>query len=174
MPPARPRSATKELRSRSDTRVYTLSSANCESITVCKTFFLATIGMTSDQMLKTALAKRKGKCIQSSPDKRGRHKPLHTLNDSVLDSIRDNIKPYRPSISHYSRAHAPNRLYLSPEFTIKGMLDNFNEKHPGNGVHYSTYYRIVRAMKISFVKLTKRVMHTNSISLIIMELTRKS
>ena len=33
------------------------------------------------------------------------------------------------------------------------MLDDFNEKHPGNGVHYSTYYRIVHAMKISFVKL---------------------
>ena len=109
--------------------------------------------MTSDQMIKTALVKRKGKFIQSSPDKRGRHKPLHTLNDSVLDSIRDHINSYGPSISHYRRAHAPNRLYLSPEFTIKGMLDDFNEKHPGNGVHYSTYYRIVHAMKISFVKL---------------------
>ena len=107
--------------------------------------------MTSDQMIKTALAKRKGKFIQSSPDKGGRHKPLHTLNDSVLDSIRDHIKSYGPSISHYRRAHAPNRLYLYPEFTIKGMLDDFNEKHPGNGVHYSTYYQIVRAMKISFI-----------------------
>ena len=75
--PARPRNLTKQLRSRQDTRVYTLSSLNCERFIVCKTFFLSTLGLNSDQMTKAALAKRKGNFIRSVPDKRGRHEPFH-------------------------------------------------------------------------------------------------
>ena len=123
--PARPQNLTKQLRSRQDTRVYTLSSLNCESITLCKTFFLSMLGLNSDQMIKTALAKMKGNFIRSVPDKRGRHEPIHKLSDSVVACIKNHIMSFGPSINHYRREHAPNRFYLSPEFTIKSMFDDF-------------------------------------------------
>ena len=136
--PVRPRNLTKQLRPRQDTRVHTLSSLNCESITVCKTFFLSTLGLNSDQMIKTALAKRDGNFIRSVPDKRGRHEPVHKLSDSIVACIKNHIMSFGPSISHYRREHAPNRLYLSPEFTIKSMFDDVRRTYPGESIHYSS------------------------------------
>ena len=77
----------------------------------------------------------------------------YKLQASVSEAIENHIKSYGRSISHYRRKHAPNRLYLSPEFTVSSMFNDFNERHPEHEIHYSTYYRAVRAMKISFVKL---------------------
>ena len=66
--------------------------------------------------------------------------------------IRNHINSYGSCISHYKRVHIPNRLYLSPEFNISSMFEDFKEKHPDKIIHYSSDYAI-RAMKISFLKL---------------------
>ena len=104
-------------------------------------------------MIKTMLKKKKGMYIKVTPDQKGHHEPKHKRQASVSEAIENHIKSYGPSISHYRRKHAPNRLYLSPEFTASSMFNDFNERHPEHEIHYSTYYRAVRAMKISFVKL---------------------
>ena len=118
--------------------------------TVCRD--LSTLGLTSGRIIRTAIAKRAGNLIKCSPDQRGRHIPPHKIQDTVVEVMRSHINSYGPCISHYRRSHAPNRLYLSPEFTISDMFSDFKEKYPDKSVHYSSYYRVVR-MKISFVKL---------------------
>ena len=143
--PARPRAKT-------ETRLYTLFSASGENIPVCKTFFLSTLGLNSDKMIKTAIAKRKGSFIKIIPDQRGWHQPSQKLNDTTTEVIKNHIYSYGPSISHYRRAHTPNRLYLSPEFNISSMFEDFKVKNPDTVIHYSSY-RAIRSLKISFVKL---------------------
>ena len=120
---------------------------------MCRAFFLSTLGLSTDKMIVTALKKKTGMFIKSTPDQRGRHEPPHKLQVDVSEAIRYHIKSYGPSISHYRREHAPNRLYLSPEFNISSMSNDFKEQHPEYTIHYSTYYRAIRALKISFVKL---------------------
>ena len=45
-----------------------------------------------------------------------------------------------------------HRLYLSPEFNISSMFEDFKVKNPDTVIHYSSYHAI-RSWKISFVKL---------------------
>ena len=116
-------------------------------------FFLSTLGLTSDMIIRTAIAKGEGNLIKCSPDQRGRHIPPHKIQDTVVEAMRSHMNSYGSCISYYRRSHAPNRLYLSPEFTISGMFNDFKEKYPDKSVHYSSYYRAVSDMEISFVKL---------------------
>lgn len=68
------------------------------------------------------------------------------------DAVVDHIKSYNPTISHYRREHAPNRLYLPSDLTEKSMHQNFLDTHDYN-VSYCVYSRQIKAMNISFVKL---------------------
>ena len=145
--PVRPLGKTHGKHEKDTTRSYSFSSITGEKIVVCQAFFLSTLGLSSDQM--TMLKKKKGMYIKVTPDQRGHHEPKHKLQASVSEAIENHIKSYGPSISHYRRKHAPNKLYLSPEFTVSSMFNDFNERHPEHEIHYSTYYRALRAMKIS-------------------------
>ena len=53
-----------------------------------------------------------GEKIKITPDQRGHHEPKHKLQASVSEAIENHIKSYGPSISHYRRKHAPNRLLV--------------------------------------------------------------
>ena len=70
-----------------------------------------------------------------------------------LGSDYKHIKSFNPSVSHYRREHAPNRLYLSPQLRIKFLFDDFKERHPEIKVSYDRYKKGVARMNISFVKL---------------------
>ena len=67
--------------------------------------------------------------------------------------IINHIKFFNPSVSHYRREHAPNRLYHSPELKIKLLLHDFKEMHPEVKVSFDRYKKEVVTMNISFVKL---------------------
>ena len=84
--------------------------------------------------------------------KRGKHDPKHKLPQESVNDIKQHILKYNPSCSHYRRAHAPKRLYLPPELTIKEMHNDFKENGSGL-IHYSTYAKVVQSMNISFAKL---------------------
>lgn len=60
---------------------------------------------------------------------------------------------FEPSISHYTREHAPNRLYLPSDLSIKAMHKEFLEKNPSYNVSYDKYCEVVGELNISFVKL---------------------
>lgn len=68
------------------------------------------------------------------------------------DSVKEHILGFRPTISHYRREHAPNRLYLPSDLTQISMYNDYLETHDVK-VSYALYSRVINEMKISFVKL---------------------
>ena len=122
-------------------------------VEVCKVMFLTTLGYkkTNDRLIKTAMKYKHENNISAPKDMRGRHrlgqKSVH------YGVVRDHINSFNPSISHYRREHAPNRLYLPSEITITLMHDDFKEKFPDKKCSFTTYRDTVRNMNISFIKL---------------------
>ena len=121
-------------------------------IYVCQTMFLHTLGYKSDEVLRT---------VQNSTDeadvvaksKRGKRAPTHKISSGDEQYIRDHMKSCNPCISHYRRAHAPNRQYLPSELSVKEMHADY--KHccdMDNRKAFSEikYRRIVKEMNISF------------------------
>ena len=70
-----------------------------------------------------------------------------------FSSVISHIRGYNPYISHYRQSHAPNHLYVLPEYTISSMHKDYCEKFPHSLVSCSYYQRKVRSLNISFVKL---------------------
>ena len=50
---------------------------------------------------------------------------------------------FSPTVSHYRREHAPNRLYLSSELTITDMHNDFLKKNPNMKMSYDSYRQVV-------------------------------
>ena len=129
---------------------YKLRNGFGELIQVCQKFFLSTLGKKErrDRLIRTALNTITEGEIFPSSSKRGKHAKRQVYD---RDTIKKHILSYNPQISHYRRMHAPNRLYLTSDITIRSMYENFIE---GNEwVSYSVYLKVVKEMKISFTKL---------------------
>lgn len=89
---------------------------------------------------------------QLSPKTDGRKGKIpHNKIDRTL--IVQHIKTFKPSTSHYRREHAPNRLYLPSDLTIRKMHSDFKIKNPNFACSYELYREEVDKMNISFVKL---------------------
>ena len=85
----------------------------------CRRFYLVTLGFSQDTFVKDIFKSfNEATKLLPSPDKRGRHEPANKLVAEDVESIKAHILPYHPTISHYRRKHAPNRLYLPPELPI--------------------------------------------------------
>jgi len=122
-----------------------------ETIKVCKSFFSATLGFNSTYYynIKRALDVTCPGGI-TPPSKKGKY----TRPNLLRNKIKEHVFSYHPQISHYRREHAPNRLYLSNELTVKIMHTNFCEtQNEGEKVSYSLYQKIVKELNISFAKL---------------------
>lgn len=118
---------------------------------VCKKFFLATLGFShnNDSIIKTALKTNQG-------DSGTARSSINSNRRKKIDReiIENHIKSFSPAISHYRRQHAPNRLYLPSDLTIRDMHENFTTAHPNVPVSYEVYRKIVsKDMNISFTKL---------------------
>ena len=74
------------------------------------------------------------------------------MNDKV-ELIRQHILSYNPSITHYRRKHAPNRFSFSPVHSTASK--DFNETYNTN-ISKSRYYKEIKDMNISFVKLDRK------------------
>lgn len=120
-----------------------------EEKVVCKKFFLGTLGYcATSQMVYTA--KADPGAVFASPDQRGKKR---SLTNPLHDQIDAHIMSHHPSISHYRREHAPNRLYLPHELTVKAMHDDYKTKHSPSKGDYTTYLRRVNKLNISFAQL---------------------
>ena len=138
---------------RNFSRHYFLSDQEDNEHTVCKIFFLRTLGYTSDKVITVTLQNCKEGANTPSSSKRGKHIPANKIPQENQEVIINHIKSFNPSVSHYCREHAPNRLYLSPQLRIKFLFDDFKERHPEIKVSYDRYKKEVARMNISFVKL---------------------
>lgn len=83
---------------------------------------------------------------------RGDRQPCPHKIDKQL--IVDHFKIFKPSVSHYSREHAPERQYLLSDLNIMMMYNNFRKKNPALKGSYEGYKKIVSDdLNISFSKL---------------------
>ncbi|KAK9694961.1 hypothetical protein QE152_g33189 [Popillia japonica] len=107
---------------RINTFKYYLKNNEGQDINVCKIFFLATLGYPpeNDWILKT-LRKNELGSVAPKPDQRGRH-PNKTKIDEF--TISEHILSFRPTISHYRREHAPNRLYLPSDISVVTIVES--------------------------------------------------
>lgn len=146
--------STSQTSNRQFTFNYHLISSSSERIQVCKLFFLATIGYGSKSSVVDAT---KSLCTDTSSiaakDKRGKHKPKHKLPPTAEADIDAHINSFAPAISHYHCKHAPNRLYLPNELTVRDMFISFKASHPLQELSYPSYLRRVQRKKILFTKL---------------------
>ncbi|BES91110.1 Hypothetical protein NTJ_03918 [Nesidiocoris tenuis] len=133
---------------------YFLTDEDGHAVRVCKTFYLGTLGydISNDRILKTLRTSINAGDVMPPQDKRGRHPSMKKVDKTP---IVDHITSFSPTISHYRRAHAPNRLYLPSDVTIKLMHDDFKESFPhlSDKVSYELYRQQVAKLNISFTKL---------------------
>jgi hypothetical protein len=109
--------------------------------------------MKSDRIMRTALSKTADTRITVAVDLRGKHEPPNKKSEAIVEKVESRIRKYNPCISHYRRAHAPNRLYISPEHSIRSMYKDYYNTYPNGSVSYNYYRKIVKNLNISFVKL---------------------
>ena len=149
----RRKSTDKENTRRKCSRSYTLPKNNANNITVCKEYFLSSLGYRSDKVLTYLYSNNSPSKIAPQKDRRGKHTPAHkTLDDTKL-IIKSHIESFHPAIPHYRRAHEALRRYLPPELNLKLMYDNFIETNPTVKCKERTYRRILNEMNVSFAKL---------------------
>ena len=120
---------------------------------VCKKFFLTTLGFseTNDSILKCIYKKNCDNITLENKDNRGIAKKRSKI-DRLL--IQKHITSFSPCVSHYRRKHAPNKLYLPSDVSIKYMHEHFKASHPQIVCSYEVYRKIVTDdMNISFTKL---------------------
>jgi len=106
---------------RDSTFAYSLIHPNTnELLSVCKVFFLTTLGIhsKSDAVITSVMAFTPRNASTAAPDNRGKNTPSNKMN---VSRIRQLILRYHPQVSHYRREHAPNRRYLSNGITIRSM-----------------------------------------------------
>ena len=115
--------------------------------------FLATLGMTKDKSIATALQKTSAGQLRPCEDLRGCHEPSNKTPVEVTERVKSHIMSFNPCISHYRREHAPNRLYISPEFSITTMHQDFCESNIDLSIKYGFYRTQIASMNIDFVKL---------------------
>ena len=135
--PVRPRKKTSGKKERKHTRIFHLEDEGGVRRTVCQKMFLSTLGLTTDRSIQTVLSKCESTRTTSDlSDKRGKHTPANKKSDNLVDKVNQHILSYNPSITHYRRKHAPNRLYISPEFNVSMMYRDFCESNPDEKVSY--------------------------------------
>lgn len=138
---------------KTQTFTYLLKNADGVLTRVCKIFYLTTLGYkrTNDWIICSVWSHAMSKAsIQNDPDKRGKRSPKNKIPN---DQIASHIDSFNPSISHYRREHAPNRLYLPSDLSVASMFHDFQEKNPNFSCSYEKYRHVLRSKNISFAKL---------------------
>ena len=94
---------------------------NGNEVSVCKTFFLNTLGYSCDSIITETLQSSGPERICPQNDKCGSHTPSHKLKDETIIKIKEHMC-FHPQVSHYRREHAPNRLYLPTDINVREMV----------------------------------------------------
>lgn len=87
--------------------------------------------------------------VSAKPGTRGKY----LRSAERRNAVKAHIFLYNPTISHYRREHAPNRLYLPADITAKQMFQHYQDTHPELQVSYTFFCRMLKELNISIVKL---------------------
>ena len=109
-----------------------------EKITVFQKMFLSTLGLTTDKTVQTILDKSEGS--RTISDKRGKRIPGNKISDDISDNVNSHMLSFNPSISHYRKEDAPNKLYISREFNVSMMQQDF--RNSNQDIRFTTHITI--------------------------------
>lgn len=137
---------------KNNTFKYFLRDEKGESKEVCKTFYLTTLGFhkNNDRLLHDVLSRTPKNSLQAISNKRGKTPNKYKIDDNIIN---EHIDSFNPTVSHYRREHAPNRLYLPSDVSVTLMYEDFKSKFPDIKVSYDSYRVCVKQKNISFAKL---------------------
>lgn len=145
---------------------FALKNSSNNSISVCRKFLLNSIGYADScgyvsgstsicfiscfqyVLFRNIIYRCMEFGDQPLPSNRGRY----TRSIDKHNAVRKHIMTYNPTISHYRREHAPNRLYLPSDLTESRMHQHYLSCHELE-VSYGFYCRVMKEMNISLVKL---------------------
>jgi len=95
------------------------------SVTVCKKAFMNIYGISQSKVDHVVCQLRAGHATVR-PSLRGKHSNRpNRLTQVTIDSIKEHVNLYPAEMSHYSRCHNPNRMYLSPLLSICEMYRQY-------------------------------------------------
>ena len=97
-----------------------------KSVTVCKKYFLETSQICDGRMTRAIKKIKSGEL--PGDDKRGKKVPANKTPEEKMKIVREHISSFPSYQSHYTRAHNPNRKYLSEGFNIR-LLYNLYKDH---------------------------------------------
>lgn len=138
---------------RKNTTRYELKTSSGHIVRVCQKFFMATLGFRNgnNKSIRRAKSSKMPANLVSISGKHGNHQRF----DKNL--IKNFVMLYKPCISHYRREHAPNRLYLPEQLTMRSIYKDFKMEMKKKGEKvccYETFrYYVKHNMNISFTKL---------------------
>ncbi|XP_063218744.1 uncharacterized protein LOC134529006 [Bacillus rossius redtenbacheri] len=95
------------------------------SVKVCKKYFLDTFQISDGRMTRAMKKVQTGE--QPGADKRGSGTPANKIPEDKINKIREHISNFPMYQSHYTRAHNPNRKYLSSNLNIRLMYNLYQE-----------------------------------------------
>lgn len=88
--------------------------------------------------------------LKQTTDMRGKSESRDLGKRALLEK---DIESYDHALSHYRRAYAPRRRYLSSASSGQDMVDDYSIGNSGEKYSYILYRNILTAKNISFVKL---------------------
>lgn len=146
------RTTQKENSMRNHSFKYFFKGGDGTKVAVCKIFFLTTLGYkrSNDRVLHDVLSKTPAGNLHPDSDKRGKQPSANKISDVEFS---EHLESFKPTISHYRRAHAPNVRYLPADVTVTLMHEDFLKKYPNVKMSYETYRQRVKKMNISFTRL---------------------
>ncbi|XP_049693296.2 uncharacterized protein LOC126053898 [Helicoverpa armigera] len=114
-----------------------------QSVRVCKTFLINTLGI-SPRTIRTVIDAKKLNDGIIPEDRRGKHDKHCKLDNEVIKAVRDHIESIPKVESHYLRANT-TRLFIDGGLTIAELHRNYKEVQAQNNkpaVNYDAYQRI--------------------------------
>jgi len=105
-------------------RIYYLPLETGITIKVCKDFFKKSFNISDGRITRALVGKLEG----TTPplDRRGRGDAVNKVPIDKISEVREFIKKFPTSTSHYSRNDNMNKNYLSPNLNISIMYNLYN------------------------------------------------
>lgn len=96
-----------------------------KNLKVCKQYFLKTFQISDGRCFR-ALRKIRDGCEPGS-DLRGVQPSVNKIDDARIQIVRNHIESFPAYQSHYTRAHNPDRKYLSEFLNIRTLFNLYKE-----------------------------------------------
>lgn len=108
-------------------RIYYLPLETGITIKVCKDFFKKSFNISDGRITRALVGKLEG--TTPPKDRRGRGNAVNKIPIDKISEVREFIKKFPTSTSHYSRNDNMNKNYLSPNLNISIMYNLYKQEN---------------------------------------------